>query len=116
MSGFRVAALDTYQERAGATAKYDRYDLGVPRIAYLGLKLAGESGEVAEKLGKYYRDSTEYDALKDDLKKELGDVLWYVSELARQLGFSLSDIAQTNLDKLADRRNRGVIGGSGDDR
>ena len=53
---------------------------------------------------------------KEDLKKELGDVLWYVSQLASELGLEFEDIAQTNLDKLFSRMDRGVLGGSGDNR
>jgi len=53
---------------------------------------------------------------RDAISKEIGDTLWYVARLADELGYSLGDIAQANLDKLNSRANRGVIGGSGDDR
>jgi NTP pyrophosphatase (non-canonical NTP hydrolase) len=110
--------LDEYQRGALATAAYPE---GV-RVLYPALKLAGEAGEVAEKLGKLMRDEglRPGDALsgaqREALAHELGDVLWYVAVLAHDLGCSLEDVADRNLAKLADRQRRGVIGGSGDHR
>ena len=104
-----------YQERCRATARYP--DAGANPI-YPTLGLCGEAGEVADKVKKVLRDrqgnfSPEVIA---DLKLELGDVLWYVAQLATELGLELEQIAQTNLDKLASRAARNVIGGSGDRR
>lgn len=87
------------------------------KILYPALKLAGESGEVAEKIGKVLRDGDgNFDDLhiRDTIALELGDVLWYVAALAHSLGYELDDIAQMNIDKLADRKARNKIGGSGD--
>lgn len=82
------------------------------------LGLTGEAGEVAEKLKKIIRDKnsviTEDD--KQELAKELGDVLWYIAVFAHDLGVPLDTIAQQNLDKLLSRKDRGVLGGSGDNR
>jgi NTP pyrophosphatase (non-canonical NTP hydrolase) len=104
-----------YQERCRATARYP--DAGANPI-YPTLGLCGEAGEVADKVKKVLRDrqgnfSPEVIA---DLKLELGDVLWYVAQLATELGLELEQIAQTNIDKLASRAARNVIGGSGDRR
>ena len=104
-----------YQERCRATARYP--DAGANPI-YPTLGLCGEAGEVADKVKKVLRDrqgnfSSEVIA---DLQLELGDVLWYVAQLATELGLELEQIAQTNLDKLASRAARNVIGGSGDRR
>lgn len=110
-------ALNQYQDWAAEFARFER--LGVmPPMVYCGLKLAGEAGEVAEKLGKLYRDrGGERDGEVDQsLALELGDVLWYVAMLARELGYELEDIAYLNISKLESRKARGVIGGSGDDR
>lgn len=124
--------LDDYQRATADTAIYP--GKGTPLgLIYCGLKLAGEAGEVAEKIGKAIRDDgfTSVDAAvagdgyhykpitdgrRDALKGELGDVLWYVSSAARELGYELGEIAQANLDKLADRKARGTLGGSGDNR
>jgi NTP pyrophosphatase (non-canonical NTP hydrolase) len=104
--------LDEYQMRAESTAIYpDEY-----RILYPTLGLSGEAGEVADKVKKIVRDGEHHLFYKDDIAKELGDVLWYVAILARDLGYSLEEIAQTNLDKLEDRKNRNMLKGSGDDR
>lgn len=82
------------------------------------LGINGEAGEVAEKMKKIIRDKggvvSEDD--KKELAKELGDVLWYLAVFANDLGVSMDQIAQTNLDKLASRKERGVLGGSGDNR
>lgn len=109
--------LDDYQNRAVETAIFPRNDN--LDIIYPALKLAGEAGEVAEKVGKAIRDDiTKFQekAYLDGLAKELGDVLWYVAALADSIGYDLSEIAQMNLDKLDSRQARGVIGGSGDNR
>ncbi|HEX7000346.1 MAG TPA: nucleoside triphosphate pyrophosphohydrolase family protein [Trueperaceae bacterium] len=110
--------LDEYQQAARSTALYPRE----VRVLYPTLKLAGEAGEVAEKLGKLMRDEAYVpgaelsSAQRDALSAELGDVLWYVANLAADLGFSLEDVGANNLAKLASRRARGVLHGSGDNR
>ena len=82
------------------------------------LGITGEAGEVAEKLKKIIRDknSVVSDDDKKELAKELGDVLWYLAVFANDLGVSMDEIAQTNLDKLKSRKERGVLGCSGDNR
>ncbi len=88
------------------------------RVIYPALKLSGEAGEVSEKIGKLLRDqngemSSEN---KADIKKELGDVLWYINALATDLNFTLEDVAQTNISKLEKRKSQNKLHGSGDDR
>ena len=80
--------------------------------------ICGESGEVAEKVKKIIRDDggVVTDAKKEAIAFELGDLLWYVSQLAAEINYSLDEIAQMNLDKLFSRKARGVIAGSGDNR
>lgn len=102
--------LNYYQQEAALTAAYPEEH----KIVYPALKLAGEAGEVAEKVGKSLRGDKPLD--EADLAKELGDVLWYVAALADGIGYTLSEIASMNLAKLADRAKRGVIKGSGDNR
>lgn len=82
------------------------------------LGINGESGEIAEKVKKIIRDKNGKvsAADKQDLAKEIGDVLWYLAVFADQLGVKMDDIAQANLDKLQSRKKRGVLGGSGDNR
>jgi NTP pyrophosphatase (non-canonical NTP hydrolase) len=107
--------LNEYQEAALNTAVYPNQGAN---FAYPALGLAGEAGEVADKLKKVIRDNGGVltDPVRDAVAKELGDVLWYVSVLAHEMDYSLEEIAQTNLDKLASRQERGVIAGSGDNR
>lgn len=107
--------FDDYQQKALRTARSkDAKD----EFIHLVLGLVGESGEIAEKVKKLVRDhDTDLAELDvDDIKKELGDVLWYVSVLASYLDLSFDDIAESNIQKLASRQQRGVIGGSGDNR
>ena len=107
--------FDNYQKEARKTAIYPNKD---NNFIYPTLGLVGESGEVAEKVKKILRDKNgkfDYES-KLALKKELGDVLWYLSNLCNELDFSLSDVAKENLEKLNLRLSRGKISGSGDDR
>jgi NTP pyrophosphatase (non-canonical NTP hydrolase) len=99
-----------YQEQARKTAIYPS---SYKRI-YPTLGLVGEVGEFAQKIKKEMRDGTEFTT--DDAASELGDILWYVANIAYDFGLDLSYIANKNLDKLADRKERGVLGGSGDNR
>jgi NTP pyrophosphatase (non-canonical NTP hydrolase) len=106
--------LSEYQRQSRRTAEYPREAW----LAYPALGLAGEAGEVAEHAKKAIRDeggkvSHERRAA---MSKELGDVLWYVAQLASELGLDLEEIANQNLEKLFSRQARGVLSGSGDDR
>ena len=82
------------------------------------LGLVGETGEIAEKFKKIYRDKNgEFDAeSKADIEKELGDVLWYLSVISSYLDISLEDVAEKNKAKLSSRQDRGVLKGKGDNR
>ena len=107
--------INHYQRESRKTAIYP--DIGKNAI-YPTLGLVGESGEVADKVKKILRDNAGvFDKKsKDEIKLELGDVLWYVSQLATEMGFELEEIAQSNLKKLFSRQSRGRISGSGDNR
>ena len=83
------------------------------RLVENTLGLVGEAGEVAEKIKKYFRDE---DYSKEDIVKELGDVLFYVTALANHIGSDLQTVMNTNISKLQDRLNRNKIQGSGDNR
>ena len=85
---------------------------------YPTLGLTGEAGEVADKVKKVIRDRCGvFDAdTREAIKLELGDVLWYVAQLASELGYDLNEVADANLQKLSSRAARGRIGGSGDQR
>lgn len=104
--------LREYQIEAMETAVYP------PGLEYPILGLAEEAGEVAGKYAKVIRDQ-HGELLPHDrmaMKKELGDVLWMLAAIAHELGYSLDEIGGDNLLKLADRKQRGTIQGSGDDR
>ena len=83
-------------------------------IIYLTLGLVGEAGEISEKVKKYLRGDKPLD--REGLLKELGDPLWYIASLADDLGFTLQDVVDANVEKLTSRKERGVLKGSGDDR
>lgn len=104
-----MSDFDAYQLQAKKTAIYPKSE----GLVYTALGLANESGEYIGKLKKFIRDGFFDDKAAAD---ELGDVLWYLALCAEELGYDLSEIAQMNLDKLKDRANRGVLGGSGDTR
>ncbi|MGJ3237491.1 MAG: nucleoside triphosphate pyrophosphohydrolase family protein [Anaerolineae bacterium] len=104
-----------YQEQSRKT--YGDIPTNDP-IVYPTLGLVNEAGEFAGKIKKIFRDKGgEFsDADKDALKSELGDVLWYLTQICTNLGFTLEEIAEDNLDKLFSRLERGVIKGDGDNR
>ncbi|MFY9228128.1 MAG: nucleoside triphosphate pyrophosphohydrolase family protein [Candidatus Microsaccharimonas sp.] len=107
--------LNEYQKLAKRTAApKDKKN----ELFHLVLGLMGESGEIAEKMKKIVRDNaSDFDKLaKDDLKKELGDILWYIAILADYFDIELDEIGKKNIDKLASRLERGTISGSGDNR
>lgn len=83
-------------------------------IVYPALGMVGEAGEVSEKIKKWLRGDRELD--RDELIKEIGDVMWYAASLADDLGYSIVDVFAANVIKLKDRRERGVVKGSGDNR
>ena len=113
--------LDEYETEAMNTAIYPGH------LIYPLLGLQGEVGELSEKVKKYFRDTTEEMELDDpvvemsaelreDLAREAGDVLWYLTALVGDLGYDLEEVAAMNLKKLADRQERGQLQGSGDNR
>lgn len=108
--------FNDYQKQALTTAINHPDELMDKTIWVLGI--VGEAGEVVEKWKKLvaYRDGVITSEDTEELKKELGDVLWYIALFADSLGISLEDIAQLNLDKLASRKARGVQKGAGDNR
>lgn len=80
--------------------------------------MCGEAGEVADKVKKVIRDNNQHftDDKKLEIAKEVGDVLWYCATMAHDIGFTLEKVAQMNIDKLASRKQRGKLSGSGDNR
>lgn len=107
--------LSDYQLQARSTACYPT-DGDTP-FAYLALGLAGEAGEVANKVKKVIRRRGKFDeAEKTAIAEELGDVLWYLAGLAWEFGLDLDSIASNNLSKLQSRKERGTIEGNGDNR
>ena len=104
--------INTYQQEAAKTAIYSN------KLIYPTLGLAGEAGEIANKVKKILRDNSGnlQESVREDLICELGDVLWYIAALATDLNVELSEVANKNIEKLNSRKNRGTIGGSGDNR
>ena len=114
--------LQDYQQKAMSTCM-----ITCDNFSYMMLNLVGEVGELASKVAKAIRSADAYIYSNDlewsqprpdlsDLKKETGDILWQLSGLCSAMGWSLEEIAQMNLDKLASRQQRGVIDGNGDER
>ncbi len=107
--------LTDYQERSRVTAVYP--DAGA-NLLYPTLGLCGEAGEVAEKVKKMLRDDAGLltEERRAALGAELGDVLWYVAQVATEAGLDLDALAAGNLEKLRSRAGRGVLSGDGDER
>lgn len=107
--------FEEYQKKSRETALYP--NLGSNYI-YPVLGLAGESGEVAEKIKKVIRDNNGVvtNEKREEIKKEIGDVLWYLAQICTELGLSMDEAAVFNIEKLQSRKERGVLSGSGDNR
>ena len=107
--------FEEYQTQADSTAMYP--NMG-DNFIYPTLGLAGETGEVVEKVKKIIRDdgSAVREEKKEEIKKELGDVLWYIARLSAELGFTINEVAELNIKKLNSRKERGVLHGNGDNR
>ena len=106
-----------YQKEQMKLAIYPREDW-VAKFAYVSLGLIGEAGEVSEKVKKGIRKN-KFEYIyenKEEIAKELGDVLWYISALSYELGYDLEEIANMNIAKLKDRDARNKIDGEGDNR
>ena len=104
-----------YQEKACETAIFPKNKA----MEYLTLGLTGEAGEIANKVKKFIRDGAakdEYLAKRIEIGYEIGDVLWYCAVLAEELDMNLGHIMENNLQKLANRKARGTLSGSGDNR
>ena len=116
-SAYRLRAMDLseYQSRARATAVYPKAG---DNLLYPTLGLCGEAGEVAEKIKKMVRDDDGVltDERRAALAKELGDVLWYLAQIATEADLELAAIAAANIEKLSSRQRRNMLQGSGDDR
>lgn len=113
---WRIYDIDGYQKKAATASTIDPKSITAPY--YFALGLNGEAGKVAEKMKKilrnYDNDMSKLDL--EDFKKELGDVLWYLSMMTTQVGLTLEDVAAANLVKLADRKVRGVLKSTRDNR
>jgi NTP pyrophosphatase (non-canonical NTP hydrolase) len=109
--------FNQYQELCKTTAIYPKIEKGdLPIYTILGL--VGEASEIAQYIKKNIRDAKGL-LIEEDLlyiKKELGDVLWYVAAMCTDLGLELNEVAQGNIDKLAKRKENNTLKGSGDNR
>lgn len=107
--------FDKYQKECNKTAVYPTVG---EKFVYPLLGLQGETGEVSEKIKKIFRDEGGKltQGKREEIKKELGDVLWYLAQLSKELGIKFSDVAKGNLEKIFSRKTRGTIHGNGDDR
>lgn len=111
--------MNEYQNFTMQTATYPGAGDGTTgAVVYTALGLAGEAGEIANKVKKIIRDNDGVltPEVASDLAKELGDVFWYLARFAAEIDYPLENIAESNLAKLLDRRDRNVITGSGDNR
>lgn len=111
--------LNKYQEKAGEFDLFETtLDLNAPGFLEKVLGLVGEAGETADKIKKILRDKGGRADAEDieAVKKELGDVLWYIANMARYLNISMDEIAEGNIKKLSDRKKRNKLHGSGDER
>lgn len=107
-----VADFKKYQEAARTT----RMTVSGDPLVYATLGLSGEAGELANKVKKLLRGDDNRAEILQGVKEEMGDVLWYLSAMADDLGVTLQEIAEMNVQKLESRYSRGKIKGAGDHR
>lgn len=107
--------FNAYQQKARETAIYP--NMG-SEFTYPALGLVGEAGEIANKLKKVIRDNGGVltDRVRGSVGDEIGDCLWYIAQLATEMGYDLDTLAQNNVNKLASRKERGTLSGAGDNR
>ncbi|SRR5258708_2677673 len=107
--------FDIYQKKASKTAIYPKIG---EKFIYPVLGLMGEAGEVAEKFKKLFRDNGGKltKEKKEEIAKELGDVLWYIAQISTELNIDFSSVVNGNLEKLESRQERDKIHGDGDTR
>ena len=108
-----------YEDSVASTAIYpESGQATLTALNYTVLGLVGEAGEIANKVKKIYRDKGGVLSVEDraEISKEIGDVLWYASRAAAELGYTLEEVAEYNVEKLQSRHARGVLGGNGDNR
>lgn len=107
-----------FNEYQKETRKHAIYPGVGSNFSFPMIGLAGETGEVAEKIKKIIRDKNGVvdDVSRSEVEKELGDVLWYLSQIASEFGLSLDDVASSNIEKIQSRRERNVTHGDGDNR
>jgi NTP pyrophosphatase (non-canonical NTP hydrolase) len=108
-----------YEDAVASTAIYPEVGQGsLTALNYTVLGMGGEAGEILNKVKKIYRDKDGVLSPEDraEISKEIGDVLWYAARAAHELGYTLEEVAEYNVEKLRDRRARGVLAGSGDNR
>lgn len=109
--------FNVYQAATDRTAIYPQAGTGsVAAINYAILGLVGEAGEIANKWKKHFRDGIPLEELLPIISDEVGDVIWYVARLAKEMGYSFNLVAEHNLEKLSYRHEREVLTGSGDNR
>ena len=107
--------MKDYQTLARTTAIYPK-EFPLQGVIYTSLCLCGEAGEVAEKVKKYIRDGGDAEHFKANISAELGDVLWYLANLAYESNIDLGTVAFDNIRKLQARKERNTLRGSGDNR
>ena len=113
--GMSTITATEYQQKASETAIFPKNKA----LEYITLGLTGEAGEIANKVKKLIRDGADEETLeqkKIEIGYELGDVLWYCAMLAREVDINLGHIMEKNIEKLHSRKERGTLGGSGDNR
>ena len=113
--GMSTITATEYQQKASETAIFPKQKA----LEYITLGLTGEAGEIANKVKKLIRDGADEETLeqkKIEIGYELGDVLWYCAMLAREVDINLGHIMEKNIEKLHSRKERGTLGGSGDNR
>jgi len=115
MIKMKVVNFNEYQKQCKKTAVYPKIG---ENFVYPAFGLMGEAGEVSEKIKKIFRDDGGKltDEKRLEIGRELGDVMWYIAQLSTELGLKLSDVIKMNLTKLASRKERNVLHGSGDNR